>query len=109
MERAKNKDTQRGTELLWEQWRRHIKAWQASGDTQVSFCQKHGLSRHAFQYWKRNLRKSRTSRFVEITPAMPPISGGLIEILIDNRVQIRVPQGVSPEHILMVLQAVKEL
>jgi len=110
MEREKNKDTQRGTGLLREQWRRHIKAWQASGDTQVSFCQKHGLSRHAFQYWKRNLKKSRTSRFVEISPAKPPSSGGLIEILIDNnRLQVRVPQGVSPEHIRTVLKAVKEL
>lgn len=108
MERAKNNDTRRGTNLKQE-WQQHLKAWRASGDTQVSYCQRHGLSRHAFQYWKHNLQGSRSNRFVKLSRATGAGSGGMVEILIDGRVQIRVPQGVSPEHLHMVLQTVKEL
>jgi transposase len=108
MERAKNKDTRRKPSLKQE-WQRHIKAWRASGDTQVSYCRKHGLSRHAFQYWKHNLQGSRHNRFVELSRTTGAGSGDVVEILINGRVQIRVPQGVSPEHLHMVLQTVKEL
>jgi hypothetical protein len=108
MERAQNKGTRRGTNLKQE-WQHHLKAWRSSSDTQVSYCQKHGLSRHAFQYWKHKLGKSRPRQFVELSGATPAGSGGVLEIIIDNRVQIRVPQGVSGEHLHLVLQAVKEL
>jgi hypothetical protein len=108
MERAKSNITQRGANLKHE-WRQHLKAWRASGDTQVSYCQKHGLSRHAFQYWKHNLQGSRSNRFIELSRATGAGPGGMVEILIDGRVQIRVPQGVSSEHLHMVLQTVKEL
>ncbi len=108
MKHAKNNSAQRSRNLRQE-WQRHLKAWRAGGDTQVSYCEKHGLSRHAFQYWKRNLEGSRSNQFVELSRATGPSSGGVVEILIDGRVQIRVPQGVSPEHLRTVLQAVKEL
>jgi hypothetical protein len=108
MGHPKNNDARRGTNLKQE-WRGHIRAWRASGDTQASYCGKHGLSRHAFQYWKHNLEGSRSKRFVELSRSTPCGSGGVVEILIDGRVQIRVPQGVSSEHLRTVLQAVKEL
>ena len=108
MERAKNNDTRRGKNLKKE-WQQHLKAWRASGDTQLSYCRKHGLSRHAFQYWKHNLQGSRSNRFIELSRATGAGPGGMVEILIDGRVQIRVPQGVSSEHLHMVLQTVKEL
>ena len=108
MERAKYNDNRRGTNLKQE-WQRHIKAWRASGDTQVSYCQKHGLSRHAFQYWKQNLQGSRSNRFVELSRTTGAGSGDVVEILIDGHVQIRVPRGVSCEQLRAVFQAVKEL
>ena len=110
MERIKNNETNSSSSKdLKQQWQRHIKAWRASGETQISYCQKHGLSRHAFQYWKHNLEKRKTERFVEIKRATPAGAGGVVEIIINSAVQIRVPQGVSPEHLHLVLQAVKEL
>ena len=108
MERTKNNDTRRNKDLT-QHWQRHIKAWRASGETQIAYCQKNGLSRHAFQYWKHIVEKSETERFVEIKRATPSGSGGVVEIVIDNPVHIRVPKGVSPEHLRMVLQAVEEL
>jgi hypothetical protein len=108
MERTKNNEASRSKDLK-QQWQRHIKAWRASSETQISYCQKHGLSRHAFQYWKHNIEKCKTDRFVEIKRATPPGSGGVVEIIISSPVQIRVPPGVNPEHLHLVLQAVKEL
>jgi hypothetical protein len=83
MERAKNNDTRRSTNLKKE-WQQHLKAWRARGDTQVSYCQKHGLSRHAFQYWKHNLQGSSSNRFVELPRATGAGLGGMVEILIDG-------------------------
>jgi transposase-like protein len=108
MERTKNYDTSRSKNLK-QQWQRHIKDWRASGETQISFCQKHGLSRHAFQYWKHNFEKGKTNGFVELSRTTPPDSSRVVEIVITNPVHIRVPQGVSSEHLHMVLQTVKEL
>jgi hypothetical protein len=108
MEHPKNNDTRRGANLK-QQWQRHLKAWRASGDTQVSYCQKHELSRHAFQYWKKNLEGNGSNRFVEVSRSSLSSSGCVVEILIGGRIQIRIPQGVSSEQLRTVLQAVKEL
>ena len=108
MERTKNNEASRSKDLK-QQWQRHIKAWRASGETQIFYCQKHGLSRHAFQYWKHNIEKCKTDRFVEIKRATPRDVGVVVEIIISTPVQIRVPPGVNPEHLHLVLQAVKEL
>jgi len=109
MEHAKNKDGRRGTELRRE-WQRHLEAWRASGETQVSYCQRHGLSRDAFQYWKHNLEGGRRGGFVELSRSSTPhLDGVVVEILIDGHVQIRVPQGVSAAQLRAVVQALKEL
>jgi len=108
MERAKNNDNRRSTNLK-QDWQQYLKAWQSSGDTQVSYCQQHGLSRHVFQYWKQNLKGNGRNRFVELSRSSLLGSGSVVEILLDGGVQIRVPQGVSSEYLHMVLQAVKEL
>ena len=108
MEHAKNNGTRRNKDLKKE-WQQHIKAWRASEDTQVSYCRKHGISRHAFQYWKHIFEKSKTSAFVELSHAAPRGYGGVVEIIINDPVQIRVPRGVSSEHLRIVLQVVKDL
>ena len=107
MENTKNKGTQ-GVSALGVQWRRHLEAWRVSGTTQVRYCRDHGLSRHAFQYWKHRLQEGSSSRFVEI-PRPSLLSGGTIEILVNEHLQIRVPEGVGAEHLRRVLQAVVEL
>jgi hypothetical protein len=108
MEATKNNDTRHNANLKKE-WQYHLKAWRASGQTQVSYCRKNGLSRDAFQYWKHNLEGNRNDRFVEISHFCPPSSGSVVEVFIDGRLQIRIPEGVNPEQLRAVFQAVKEL
>lgn len=108
MEHATHNDTRRGTNLKRE-WQRHLKAWRAIGETEVSYCQQNGLSHHAFQYWKKNLEGNGSKRFVELSRSSLSGSGSVVEILIDNRVQMGVPHGVNAEHLQTVLQTVKEL
>jgi hypothetical protein len=107
MEQAKNKDWRLGANLR-RQWQQHLKAWWPSGDTQVSYCRRHGLSRDAFQCWKHNLEGGRSKGFVELPRCAAPQPGGVVETLMDEPVRVRVPQGVSPEQFRTVLQAVKE-
>ena len=53
--------------------------------------------------------QNETSGFVELSRTTSAVSGGMVEIIINNPIQIRVPQGVSLEELRTVLQAVKEL
>jgi len=34
-------------------WENHIRQWEASGETQKSYCQHHQLKFHQFLYWKK--------------------------------------------------------
>ena len=36
-------------------WGNQLRAWQASGQSQVGYCRKHGLSCKSFVYWKKRL------------------------------------------------------
>jgi hypothetical protein len=108
MEHTKNKGTRRRTNLKQE-WQGHLKDWRASGESQVSYCRKHGLSRDSFQYWKKILETRGRNGFVEVPRPTLSSSGGVVEILIDGRIRIRAPKGVSSEHLRIVLQAVKVL
>jgi hypothetical protein len=108
MDHTTNSGSPRGGELR-RQWQQHLKAWRASGETQVAYCRAHGLSRYAFQYWKQNLGKEGSNGFVELSRCATPQPGSVVEILIEDPVRIRVPHGATPEQLRTVLQAVKEL
>ena len=107
MGNSRTSNTPRGTALR-ERWQRHLKLWRSSGTTQIAYCQKHGISRHAFQYWKHQLDNGRSNQFVEVKQ---PLASGIskhIEILLVEGVRICVPQGVSPEELRMVLHVLRE-
>jgi transposase len=107
MGNSRKANTPRGTALR-EQWQRHLKLWRSSGTTQIAYCQKHGISRHAFQYWKHQLDNSRLSQFVEVKQ---PFAAGVsqhIEILLVEGVRICVPHGTGPEELRMVLHVLRE-
>ena len=108
MEHAKNNDTGRRARLR-EEWQQRLEAWRSSGDSQLAYCRKNGLSRDSFRYWKKILETNGSSEFVEISRFCSPSSGSVVEIFIDGRLQIRIPQGVSLEQLRAVFQAVKEL
>jgi hypothetical protein len=107
MKSSRKSKTPRGS-ILREQWKRHLESWRSSGSTQIAYCQKRGLSRHAFQYWKHQLDHDGSRQFIEIkqTPALGGRSP--IEILLTEGVRICVPQGASPEELRMVLHVLRE-
>jgi transposase len=107
MENSRTSNAPRGTALR-ERWQGHLKSWRSSGTTQIAYCQKHGISRHAFQYWKHQLDNGRPSQFVEVKqPPVPGISNH-IEILLVEGVRICVPQGTGPEELRMVLHVLRD-
>jgi hypothetical protein len=108
MEHTTNSGSPRGGELK-RQWQQHLKAWRASGETQVSYCRAHGLSRDAFQYWKQNLAEEGSNGFVELSRCGAPQPGSVVEILIEDPVRVRVPQGVTADQLRAVFQGLKEL
>jgi transposase-like protein len=107
MESARKNKISRGVALR-EEWKRHIELWRSSGTTQIAYCQKHGLSRHAFQYWKHQLDNGGRNRFVEIKRAPAPGVGSPIEILFAEGVRICVGPGASSEQLRMVLHVLRE-
>jgi transposase len=94
--------------VLREQWKQHLKSWRSSGTRQIAYCQKHGLSRHAFQYWKHQLDNGGLSRFVEVKQPLARGISNPIEILLAGGVRIRVPQGATPEELRMVLHVLRD-
>lgn len=107
MENSRKMNISRSAALR-ERWQRHLKSWRSSGNTQIAYCQKHGISRHAFQYWKHQLDNGRPSRFVEVKHPPAPDVSNHIEILLVEGVRICVRQGVSPEELRMVLHVLRE-
>jgi transposase len=107
MKDSKQDKTSRGVALR-RQWQQHLEGWRSSGTTQIAYCMKHGLSRHAFQYWKHQLDGSGHNRFVEVKQSAALGSKSPIEILLAEGVRIRVPQGASPEELRMVLDVLRE-
>jgi len=107
MKNSKQDEASRGAALR-HQWQQHLEWWRSSGTTQIAYCQKHGLSRHAFQYWKHQLDNGGHNRFVEIKQSTTLGSRSHIEILLAEGVRICVPQGASPEELRMVLHVLRE-
>jgi hypothetical protein len=107
MKDSKQNETSRGTALRL-QWQQHLEGWRSSRTTQIAYCMKHGLSRHAFQYWKHQLDHIGHNRFVEVKQSTALGSKIPIEILLAEGVRIRVPLGASPEELRMVLGVLRE-
>ena len=48
---------QRSGETRADFWRAQIDAWQASGQSQVAYCEANALSYARFVYWRRKFRR----------------------------------------------------
>ncbi len=48
-------------------WKAHIDALERSGLSVAEYCRRHGLSYHAFRYWRRKLHKG-TGTSVSLVP-----------------------------------------
>ena len=97
-----------GGPLPRDQWRKHIGVWRATGKSQAAYCREQGLACSAFQYWKGRIERESLSGFVEVShPIKRP--GTVIDILVDERVRVRVAEDVGPDHLRTVLRTILEL
>jgi hypothetical protein len=53
-----------------EYWVQHHQSWQASGLSQVAYCQREGLSFSSFDHWRRRARAA--MGLTSATSALPP-------------------------------------
>ena len=62
------------SELLSTTWRRHVRDWQRTEQSQSAYCKAHDLNYHCFIYWRRKLlgttktKPARSSGFVPVQP-----------------------------------------
>jgi hypothetical protein len=73
----------RRREEIWAQWRGHLEAQRASGQTQLAYCQAHGLEAKHFSVWKSKLKRA-----AEASPARgtaKPSKLRLVPLVIRNR------------------------
>jgi|AntAceMinimDraft_1070359.scaffolds.fasta_scaffold102958_1 hypothetical protein len=87
-------------------WREHVQSWQASGLTQIAYCQRHALAYHQFGYWSRKLN-----------PRQPPVSGFTrvqqrpatsqdLTVLLPNGIELR---GISDVNLSVVSRLLQQL
>ena len=83
-------------------WETHVRAWAKSGLTQAAYCRQYDLKVHRFIYWKKRVRRHGppvTFVPVDTRKAIQPKSSSLssIRMVVDNRFEISVDEGFSPE------------
>ena len=76
-------------------WRAQIASWQASGQSQVAYCEANALSYARFVYWRRKFRRPAVAErsgsgqaFVPVIAAAPVTHEGLV-VTLPNGVELR--------------------
>ena len=76
-------------------WRAQIDSWQASGQSQLAYCEVNALSYPQFVYWRRKFRQPAVAErsgsrqaFVPVIAATPVTHEGLA-VMLPNGVELR--------------------
>ena len=89
-----------------EEWQKRINEWEASGLTQVEYCNQNELKTSAFLYWRKKFTKKPVlPSFVQV-PMSAANRSCPIRIEIGNRYCVEVGNGYDPaalEHIVDLL------
>lgn len=84
-----------------EAWAKQIAAWRRSGRDATEFCQRRGLSRKTFSWWRWRLgvgAGGTAGAFVPVTAKAPSAPPGVTEFeLVLHDVVVRVPAGFDVE------------
>lgn len=104
--------------LKEQQWADTIRAWEQSGLTKKAFCERESINYYTLLRWCKRLGTGEgtnyATSFVEVGTTAVPVFGGhpieghrgeAIEIALEGA-RIRVPAGVSREHLEVVIAAV---
>ena len=91
-------------------WKKHIEAWEASGQSQVEYCRRHGLNANTFSGRLRDYKSQALPRPPELIPvqvqtlpkAAEAASGPIVLWHRDQRLEL--PLAVSPRFLAELLQ-----
>ncbi len=84
-------------------WQDHIAAWQASGLSQIAYCEQQQLKLTTFTYWRhKQSRRSRT--FIPVTVATP----SSVAVSLPGGVRIELPAGQLEAALPMILRIVRD-
>jgi hypothetical protein len=93
-------------------WENHLRAWQASGLTQVCYCRKHGISDKSFVYWKKRLLPASVSvSLVEVPRIQPPMVSPVcspLRLMLGNRYGIEIERGFDEQTLDRLLRVLEE-
>ncbi len=101
-----------------DRWAKRVQQWEQSGLTAAAFAAEWDINPRTLAYWKWKLRKERAEsgtttaesspRFVEVTPpgsAWWQPGAERIEVVIDDRIVVRIPDAFDPDTLRRVVDA----
>lgn len=83
-------------------WQDHIHAWQASRQSQRAYCQAQAISLASFGYWRKKLRPAAAvaaKGMVPIAVSTVGASTTSLEVVLPNRLTLRVPLTAEPSQV----------
>jgi hypothetical protein len=98
-------DMTKRTKKAWTKWRRLVAEQARSGQTVIAFCRERGLCRPYFFVWKKRLRESPATRFLEVqvTERASIARDSHMEIRLRNGRSVVVEQGFDAEQVRALL------
>jgi len=97
--------TQR-TKKTWTKWRKLVSEQARSGQSVSEFCRARAVCTPYFYAWKRRLRDSGATKFLEVQlaePAPSAASDSRVEIRLQNGRSLVVGRGFDAEHVRALL------
>jgi transposase-like protein len=77
-----------------------IETYLATSQSELSFCEEHGITRSVFAYWRTKYRKQAPpSGFVQVVPAATPAEKAHVEILYPGGTRVRLFSAVTPAYV----------
>lgn len=93
-------DTKRITaEYRLTQWMQVIHERQACGQNIKEFCQERGISRNAYLYWQRKLRKEACTKLLTPGEIPDPAPGGWMQLACVNETKPKLDIEISGCHV----------
>ena len=93
----------------WKKWQGLVSEQGRSGQSVAAFCRERDLCAPHFFWWKKRLRASTATKFVEVQVAEPVASAPgdpRVEVRLPNGRSLMVGRGFDPEHVRALLAVV---
>jgi transposase-like protein len=89
-----------------------VSAWRSSGHTSREFARAHHLNPTTFAWWRSRLSSSAGSGFLTLVPVAQepvrePALRGVLEIVLDRGLHVRVPEHSDPSWVAQLVRALE--